>query len=533
MDSSIQTILTYTIIFCIIYIWIRWRRRKLMIFVDLGIPGPPPHILFGNILELNRKGPFRCHKEWIEKYGKIVGFFHGMKPILLVAEPDLLKKILIKDFNLFSDRPESIPLRVRSFVDSIIPATSIMDNLLISLKGEKWRNVRSILSPTFSANKLKMMIPAVNQVCDKALSVLEKECQRGETIDILDMLQRLTLDIICAQAFAMDTDSVNDPKDPLLTSARIIFDLSFSSKIIFFGRCFPELGFIAMIINFLRMFIRNNGNIPPLKITNVLDEIIKQRRKDPSCRKPDLLQLLIDSSIEDTVFEKKKMDEDGNPSETSTFSRKKQVLNDWEIKANALIVLLAGYETTSSSLAYAFHFLAKYPDLQQKIQEEIDSLIEKEGHFDYYKMSNFQLTERFLLETMRFYSPTMNFICRICTENVDYGHVKIPKGMEILVPDHYIHHSEEFWEQAEEFNIDRHLPGSTTKKHPISYLAFGEGPRRCIGVRLVNITAKIIIARILQKYTVELVENHEKVKSVLRAFTMVPENVYVKLKPRT
>ncbi|GFV80156.1 cytochrome P450 3A13 [Trichonephila clavipes] len=191
------------------------------------------------------------------------------------------------------------------------------------------------------------------------------------------------------------------------------------------------------------------------------------------------------------------------------------------------------YETTSSSLAYAFHFLAKYTDLQQKIHEEIDSLIEKEGHLDYYKMGNFQLTERFILETMRFYSPTMNFVSRICTANIDYGHVKIPKGMEILVPEHYIHYSEEFWEQPEEFNIDRYLTGSTSKKHPISYLAFGHGPRRCIGVRLVNITTKIIIARILQKYTVELVENHDKVNSVLRAFTIVPESVYVKLKPRT
>lgn len=533
MDISTHTILAYSILVITICLWIRWRRKKLKIFEDLGIPGPTPHILFGNIIELNQKGPSRCHKKWIEKYGKVVGYFHGMKPILMVAEPDLIKKIFIKDFHLFCDRPESIPLRVRSFVDSIIPASAIMDSLLVSLKGERWRTVRTILSPTFSANKLKRMIPAVNQVCDRALSVLEKESQRGEAIDILDMIQRLTLDIICAQAFAMNIDSINDPKDPLLTSARIIFDLTFTSKIIFFGRCFPELGFLAMAINFLRMFIRNKGNIPPLKITNVLDEIIKQRRNDPSCRKPDLLQLLIDSSISDPDSEKKQTDEDNNPSECSNTSRKKQILSDWEIKANALVVLLAGYETTSSSLGYVFHCLAKYPNLQQKIHEEIDSVIEKEGHLDYYRIGHFQLMERFLLETMRFYSPTRNFVSRISTTDVDYGNIQIPKGMEILVPEDYIHNSEEYWEQPDEFNMDRHLPGSTAKKHAVSYLAFGVGPRGCIGQRLVHITTKIIIARILQKYTVELVENHDKIKSVLRVFTIVPENVYVKLIPRT
>ncbi|CAL1270231.1 unnamed protein product [Larinioides sclopetarius] len=457
-----------------------------------------------------------------------------MKPVLLVADPDLLKKILIKDFHLFSDRPEGVPMRVHSFLDHIIPASAIMDNLLINLKGEHWKKVRSILSPTFSANKLKGMIPAVNQVCDSALSILEEKSRKGEIIDILDILQRLTLDIISAQAFAMNVDSLKNPDDILLRSAKIVFDLPFASKIVFFGRCFPELSFFAMAANFLSMFIRNKGYIPPLKITQVLEVIIRERRSNHKLKFPDLLQWLMEASNLDSDPEKNNLNKKEEIlTESPKLLKKRQTLTDIEVISNALVVFLAGFETTSSALAFTFYLLTKYPELQQKIQKEIDLLIEKEGQLDYYNVSNFQLMERFLLESMRFYPPGINFVIRLSVAEIDYGYVRIPKGMEINIPVEHIHHSEEFWEQPEEFNPDRFLPGSSAKLHSCSYMAFGTGPRSCIGQRLVNLTSKIILAKILHKFTVESVESYEEVKSVVKVFTMVPEKVCVKLKPRS
>ncbi|CAL1270228.1 unnamed protein product [Larinioides sclopetarius] len=483
MEIHVGNILAYIILLFSLYIWIRWRKSKLKVFENLGIPGPTPHFLFGNIFELNRK--------------------------------------------------EGVPLRVHSILDYIIPASEIMDNLLVNLKGEHWKRVRSILSSTFSANKLKGMIPAVNQVCDSALSILQEKSAEGEAIDIQNILQRLTLDIISAQAFAMNVDSLNYPADPLFRSAKVIFDQPYSSKILFFGRCFPELGILAMTINFLSMFIRNKGHIPPLKITKALDVIIKKRRSNLDLKTPDLLQWLMDAS--DIDLEKNKTNKNGyKPSRISESSilEKKHVLTDAEIKANSLIVFLAGFETTSASLAYAFYFLAKYPEFQKKIQDEIDMQIEKEGHLDYYNVANFQQMERFLLETLRFYPPAVNTISRVTVTDVDYGHIYIPKGMEINVPVDYIHHSGDFWVQPEEFDPDRFLLGSSSKIHSCSYMAFGIGPRSCIGQRLVNITAKIILAKILHRFTVELAEPQEQLKCLVRVLTMIPEKVLVKLKPR-
>ncbi|GIY54998.1 cytochrome P450 3A41 [Caerostris darwini] len=147
-------------------------------------------------------------------------------------------------------------------------------------------------------------------------------------------------------------------------------------------------------------------------------------------------------------------------------------------------------------------------------------------------MANFQLMERFIMESIRFFPPAINFAIRIAMADVDYGSVRIPKGMEINVPIDYIHHSEEYWERPEEFDPDRFLPGSPAKKHSTSYLAFGVGPRSCIAQRLVNITTKITLAKILHKFTVESVGSQDEIKRVFKVFTMTPEEMLVKLKPR-
>ncbi|GFV39317.1 cytochrome P450 3A31 [Trichonephila clavipes] len=81
-----------------------WRWKQTSVFQKLGIPGPKPSLIFGNILELYKKGPVKCHEEWVKKHGRVLGYYYGMKPVLLVTDPYILKDIFIKDFNKFINR---------------------------------------------------------------------------------------------------------------------------------------------------------------------------------------------------------------------------------------------------------------------------------------------------------------------------------------------------------------------------------------------------------------------------------------------
>ncbi|KAL3224790.1 hypothetical protein MRX96_026376 [Rhipicephalus microplus] len=84
--------------------WLMKRRDHFNFFKKCGIPGPPPNIIFGNILEMYKKSPTKAYREWIEKYGDVVGYFNGYRPVVLVADLDLLRNIQVKDFQDFTDR---------------------------------------------------------------------------------------------------------------------------------------------------------------------------------------------------------------------------------------------------------------------------------------------------------------------------------------------------------------------------------------------------------------------------------------------
>ncbi|XP_035221632.1 cytochrome P450 3A56-like [Stegodyphus dumicola] len=115
----------FTFFVVAVVLWLFWRKRKFSIFKKLGIPGPEPNLLFGNLLELYSKDPLKCQKEWIQKYGKVVGYYYGTEPIVLITDVELLKKIQISYFHKFINRPHPRCLSCGSSCDG---ATVTDDN---------------------------------------------------------------------------------------------------------------------------------------------------------------------------------------------------------------------------------------------------------------------------------------------------------------------------------------------------------------------------------------------------------------------
>ena len=97
-------------IFCVFFALFYYQRVKRMTFLERhGIPGPKPHIIFGNMNDYNILGYNECYDRWKAKYGRIFGYYLGAKPFVVVTDPTLLKLIQIKDFHHFSHRPYIIP----------------------------------------------------------------------------------------------------------------------------------------------------------------------------------------------------------------------------------------------------------------------------------------------------------------------------------------------------------------------------------------------------------------------------------------
>ena len=136
---------------------------------QVPLPGPKPWPYFGNLIEVARFGGL--HKAFIEygkKYGKVYKMYMGRSPIITVANLEMLKQILVKDFHKFQNTPD------------VMRGNAPMDKGLFDARDEAWRKVRSILTPTFSALKLKELIPLIDDAADILLGKLETSARNGK-----------------------------------------------------------------------------------------------------------------------------------------------------------------------------------------------------------------------------------------------------------------------------------------------------------------------------------------------------------------
>jgi len=128
---------------------------------QVPLPGPKPWPYFGNLLEVARFGGLhRAFVEYGKKYGKVYKMYMGRSPIITVANTEIMKHILVKDFDKFQNRPD------------VMRGNAPLDKGLFDARDEAWRKVRSILTPTFSALKLKELVPLIDDAVDILLEKL-------------------------------------------------------------------------------------------------------------------------------------------------------------------------------------------------------------------------------------------------------------------------------------------------------------------------------------------------------------------------
>ena len=134
----------------------------------LNVPGPKPIPFFGNFLEARKYNGFHLMQlDNLKKYGKVHSLCLGGKPSLVVADPELLKQIMIKDFPNFRNR-------------YVIQRGGVFDKNVLNARDETWKRIRNTLTPTFSAGKMKLMEPLIEKSCDTLMDKLEKIADSGE-----------------------------------------------------------------------------------------------------------------------------------------------------------------------------------------------------------------------------------------------------------------------------------------------------------------------------------------------------------------
>lgn len=301
-----------------------WKKR--------GVPQLAPNFPVGDLssaawgkesIFLRLQTLYHTFKNAGHKFGGIY-FFNG--PIYFPVHPELIKKVLVTDFDHFVDRgmyidEEKLPLTAHIF----------------SMKGEQWRNVRMRFTPTFTSGKMKSMYNILVQVSQNLIKTLEPMAERELEVDIKEILMRYTTDIIGSTAFGVDCNSLDNPYTEFSRMVAMIFNN-------------PSWKLYKVA---LQEGLQNPGNIIKIAHDNKVvqkyfNDLVRdtiQYRDENNIVRDDFLNILMQMRSIGMEFK--------------------------EIVSQSFLFFTAGFETSSSTMSNCIHELAHNQEIQDKLRDEI------------------------------------------------------------------------------------------------------------------------------------------------------------------
>ncbi|XP_017019071.1 probable cytochrome P450 6a20 [Drosophila kikkawai] len=403
--------------------------------------------------------------------GPFVGFYFYLKRTAVVTDIDFVKTVLIREFDKFQDRGLFNNER-----------DDPLSNHLICIEGQKWRTLRQKLTPTFTSGKTKNMFPMVLNVVDELIRVFDEKISASskDSLEIHDLVARFTADVIGSCAFGLDCHSLTDPKAEFVKMGKDAINKRRYGKVMdlfLFGA--PKLA----------AKLRVKGTVQEVEdfYMKIVRDTIEYRIKNQVKRK-DFMDMLIDLKL--------KYDS-GNKEEGLTFN---------EIAAQAFIFFVAGFETSSTTMAFALFELACNQDIQDKLRAEIDGVLKKHnGKLDYDSLRELTYLEKVIDESLRKH-PAVGQLNRVTTQRYEHSNPKysLEPGTGVIVPTLGIHHDPEFYPEPEKFIPERFDEDQVRQRPACTFLPFGDGPRNCIGIKFGRMQVAVGMTLLIHNFKFEL-----------------------------
>ncbi|XP_069484830.1 thromboxane-A synthase [Ambystoma mexicanum] len=488
VDGTVVTVTLLAVVLALLY-W--YSISPFSQLERLGIRHPKPTPFLGNLLFF-QQGFWEGDQALVKAYGPICGYYMGRRMMIVVSEPDAIKQILQEDFHNFQNRMRS----------SLLP--KLMCDSLLFLRDERWQQVRGSLLPAFSSVRLSEMCPLINQACNVLEKKLESYADSGETCDIHRYYSGLTMDIVSSLVFSTVVDSEENPDEPLIKHVKMFLDLFTPVKpILILAMAFPH------VMNFfLRLFPNKKQKQVNGFFCNLMRDLVAARDCQAETeRRSDFLQLVLNnrrasSKIQVEHFDIVNKEDLPSPLEKDSKEKSPKTMSEDEILGQAVVFIVAGYETTRSLLSFTTYLLATNPECQEKLLREIDALTDRQALPDDAMVKRLPYLDMVISEALRMYPPAFRF-AREASKDCTVAGQHIPAGAVVEIPVGYIQNNPQYWPAPEKFDPERFTAEAKQKRHPFVYLPFGAGPRCCVGVRLALLQTKIALVRVLQKYRFE------------------------------
>jgi len=186
-------------------------------------------------------------------------------------------------------------------------------------------------------------------------------------------------------------------------------------------------------------------------------------------------------------------------------------------------LFLAATDTTSHSTQWALYLIAKNPECQQKILEELDNVLEEDEELEEKHLKHLDYVRGVIKETLRLY-PVAPFISRIFSKDINVGGYKIPKNKMVVFSLYTIGRLEKHYQNATKFMPERWIRSEERKKvNSYAYIPFALGSRSCIGKKVAEAQMAFFISKMVRKFKIEMANKDESIDIKLRMIT-TPEN---------
>ena len=493
------------IVLCVcVLLTVCYLYRKLTFWSSQGIPNEPAS-MYNRFLK-----PFHiADHESAHKYGDVVGIYEGLTPCLMVKDVELAKKIMVEEFWKF-------PNHRKFYVEGQLASQSI-----VVLEDQKWKRMRQILSPVFSPAKLKAMNHLAKECIDTLivnLCELTSTSSREAQVDIRNYFGSFSLDFICSLVFGIKINSLKHPNSEIVRQVQSFFGKSLSPKQLLL-LSFPWLmeTFDCYLLNYKVLVYLNDLTKRILSERQLEEKLGQTGRKD-------FIKLLMDA--------------------TEANGRG---LSEQEIADQIILFLVAGYDTSATSLSVISYCLAINQPVQRRLQQEVDqywknnmrkkrmggedSEEEEEDSVDQLKY-----LEAVIKESIRFL-PVVPRVERRCKQDCDLTsgqwNIHVPKDAIVIIPIYSLHHDARYFKDPETFNPDRFLDPEQEEMMNQAYIPFATGPRSCIGQRFALMELKKCMLHVVHRFEFDVCSGE---KSELQYFrgnpVSTPKRVLLKIRRR-
>ncbi|XP_001849294.2 cytochrome P450 4d8 [Culex quinquefasciatus] len=436
--------------------------------------GPKPLPVIGNLLEFNTDVPgiFEKGIQLLHRHGPDM-FVWGLlnQNVLVMSSATNAEKVL-----LAKATQKSV---LYSFLQPWLRT-----GLLLS-SGEKWFQRRRIITPTFHFKILDQFAAVFNREADTMVGNLRRHTGREE-FDIYAYVTLMALDSICETSMGISVNAQNDPNNKYVQNVKRM-------SVLFLLQVVNILGGYPTLFSILHPHAYEQRRIVR-ELHQFTDSVIARRRQQLADQTADLNQR-----------------SDGSEKQRMTFldlllnvTSEGEPLSDTDIREEVDTFMFEGHDTTTSGISFAIYELARNPVVQDKIYDEIVSILGKDPNsheITFQVLQEFKYLEMVIKETLRLY-PSVPFIGRNVVEPIKLDGITLPPGQDIIVSIYMIHRNPRVFPDPERFDPERFADGAESRRGPYDYIPFSAGARNCIGQRFAMMELKVTLIKLIVAYRI-------------------------------